>query len=82
MSSEQLDLNDSLEDMNSLTFEVDNLNMDGQESVKHITHHSSRFASVSSQEIQGMFNNSMAKSTRRNTSWAMNIFRGRSGTTF
>ena len=38
---------------------------------------SSRFTTVSCQGIQNIITNSKAKSTRKNTNWAMNTFRGR-----
>ena len=78
-----LELNDSFEDGSIFTFEKDNRTL---KDVAPITN-SSRFATVSSQGIQDIITNSKAKSTRKNTNWAMNTFRGRarssrSSTTF
>ena len=69
----ELELNDSFEDANLFTFEDDNRTLEDVTQVSN----SSRFATVSSKGIQDIINNSKAKSTRKNTNWAMNTFRGR-----
>ena len=75
MFSDEFDLglNDSFEDANLFTFEEDNRTL---EDVAPISN-SSRFTTVSCQGIQDLITNSKARSTRKNTNWAMNTFRGR-----
>ena len=68
-----LELNDSFEDANIFTFADNSRTL---EVVVPISN-SSRFATVSSQGIQDIITNSKANSTKTNTNWAMNTFRGR-----
>ena len=79
-SERDLELNDSFEDANLFIFEEDNKTLKDAAPISN----SSRFTTVSCQGIQDIITNSKAKSTRKNTNWAMNTFRGRpmSSTTF
>ena len=70
-----LKLNDCFEDVNLFTFEDDNRELEGVAPISN----NSRFATVSTQGSQDIITNSNAKSTRKNTNWAMNTFRGTVG---
>ena len=68
-----LELNDSFEDSNLFTFGEDTRTLEDVAPISNRV----RFTTVSCQGIQDIITNSKAKSTRKNTNWAMNTFRGR-----